>query len=157
MHQDKSYQWKTVRNAIADLEFDKGECATLSEERLKFLKMIPEGGNWRDLPENIIPIAMGGAYKSGGGKVGFYRRLSYDQPSPTVVTSPVQKATMMCHPTQDRPLSIKEYARIQQFRMIGFLLEQRLQNIVRLEMQCLSDLQKQLARRFAQLQTGTQL
>ena len=48
MHQDKSYQWKTVRNAIADLEFDKGECATLSEERLKFLKMIPEGGNWRD-------------------------------------------------------------------------------------------------------------
>ena len=115
MHQDKSYQWKTVRDAIADLEFDKGECATLSEERLKFLKMIPEGGNWRDLPKDIIPIAMGGAYKSGGGKVGFYRRLSYDQPSPTVVTSPVQTATMMCHPTQDRPLSIKEYARIQQF------------------------------------------
>lgn len=115
MHQDKSYQWKTVRDAIADLEFDKGECATLSEERLKFLKMIPEGGNWRDLPKDIIPIAMGGAYKSGGGKVGFYRRLSYNQPSPTVVTSPVQKATMMCHPTQDRPLSIKEYARIQQF------------------------------------------
>ena len=115
MHQDKTYQWKTVRDAIADLEFDKGECATLSEERLKFLKMVPEGGNWRDLPKDIIPIAMGGAYKSGGGKVGFYRRLSYDQPSPTVVTSPVQKATMMCHPTQDRPLSIKEYARIQQF------------------------------------------
>ena len=77
--------------------------------------MVPEGGNWRDLPEDIIPIAMGGAYKSGGGKVGFYRRLSYDQPSPTVVTSPVQKATMMCHPTQNRPLSVKEYARIQQF------------------------------------------
>ena len=115
MHQDKAYQWKTVRDAIADLEFDKGECATLSEERLKFLKMVPEGGNWRDLPKDIIPIAMGGAYKSGGGKVGFYRRLSYDQPSPTVVTSPVQKATMMCHPTQNRPLSIKEYARIQQF------------------------------------------
>lgn len=48
-------------------------------------------------------------------KLDFYRRLSYDQPSPTVVTSPVQKATMMCHPTQDRPLSVKEYARIQQF------------------------------------------
>lgn len=115
MHQDKSYQWKTVRDAIADLELDKGECAALSEERLKFLKMVPEGGNWRDLPKDIIPIAMGGAYQSGGGKVGFYRRISYDQPSPTVVTSPVQKATMMCHPTQDRPLSIKEYARIQQF------------------------------------------
>lgn len=115
MHQNKEYQWKTVRCVIEDLEFDHGECATLSEERLKFLKMVPEGGNWRDLPEDMIPVAMGGAYKSGGGKVGFYRRLSYDQPSPTVVTSPVQKATMMCHPTQNRPLSVKEYARIQQF------------------------------------------
>lgn len=115
MHQNKEYQWQTVRSAIEDLEEDNGECAAFSEERLKFLKLIPEGGNWRDLPKDVIPIAMGGAYKSGGGKVGFYRRLSYDQPSPTVVTSPVQKATMMCHPTQDRPLSVKEYARIQQF------------------------------------------
>ena len=115
MHQNQEYQWKSVRSVIEDLEFDSGECATLSDERLKFLKMVPEGGNWRDLPEDIIPIAMGGAYTSGGVKVGFYRRLSYDQPSPTVVTSPVQKATMMCHPTQNRPLSVKEYARIQQF------------------------------------------
>ena len=115
MHQNQEYQWQSVRSVIEDLEFDSGECATLSDERLKFLKMVPEGGNWRDLPEDIIPIAMGGAYTSGGGKVGFYRRLSYDQPSPTVVTSPVQKATMMCHPTQNRPLSVKEYARIQQF------------------------------------------
>jgi len=115
MHQNREYQWQTVRSVIEDLEFDDRECAVLSEERLKFLKMVPEGGNWRDLPKDMIPIAMGGAYQSGGGKVGFYRRLSYDQPSPTVVTSPVQKATMMCHPTQDRPLSVKEYARIQQF------------------------------------------
>ena len=115
MHQNKEYQWQTVRAAIGELEADDGECAAFSEERLKFLKMVPEGGNWRDLPKDVIPVAMGGAYKSGGGKVGFYRRLSYDQPSPTVVTSPVQKATMMCHPTQDRPLSVKEYARIQQF------------------------------------------
>ena len=115
MHQNKEYQWQTVRSAIEDLEGENGECASFSRERLMFLKMVPEGGNWKDLPKDIIPIAMGGAYKSGGGKVGFYRRLSYDQPSPTVVTSPVQKATMMCHPTQDRPLSVKEYARIQQF------------------------------------------
>ena len=115
MHQNKEYQWQTVRSVIEDLEEDNEECAAFSEERLKFLKMVPEGGNWRDLPKDVMPIAMGGAYKSGGGKVGFYRRLSYDQPSPTVVTSPVQKATMMCHPTKDRPLSVKEYARIQQF------------------------------------------
>lgn len=115
MHQDAEYRWKTVGDAIKDLEESVDECAAFSADRTKFLHMIPEGGNWRDLPKEVIPIAMGGAYESGGGKVGFYRRLSYKQPAPTVVTSPVQKATMMCHPVKDRPLSIKEYARIQQF------------------------------------------
>ncbi|MCI6593331.1 MAG: DNA cytosine methyltransferase [Treponema sp.] len=115
MHQNKEMLWKTTGDAIKDLENNPGECASFSDERLKYLRMVPEGGNWKDLPKDILEKAMGGAYSSGGGKVGFYRRLSYSQPSPTVVTSPVQKATMMCHPTQDRPLSIKEYARLQQF------------------------------------------
>lgn len=115
MHQNSEYRWKTVGEIIKDLENNPGEYTPLSGERKKYIHMIPEGGNWRDLPEKIIPIAMGGAYQSGGGKVGFYRRLSYHQPAPTITTSPAQKATMLCHPTQDRPLSIKEYARIQQF------------------------------------------
>ena len=115
MHQDQNYRWKTLGETIKDLEFDCGECAAFSKDRLAFLNLIPEGGNWRDLPTGIKKQAMGGAYESGGGKVGFYRRLSYKQPSPTLVTSPVQKATMMCHPTQNRPLSLHEYIRIQQF------------------------------------------
>lgn len=115
MHQDASYRWHTLFDCIRDLEHDCGECAVFSSDRLSFLQLVPEGGDWRDLPDSIKQEAMGGAYASGGGKVGFYRRLSYNQPSPTLVTSPVQKATMMCHPTQDRPLSVREYARIQQF------------------------------------------
>ncbi len=115
IHQKPEYRWKTLGSAIQDLENNPGEYEDFSQERKKYLAMIPEGGNWRDLPESLIPEAMGGAYHSGGGKVGFYRRLSYSQPSPTVVTSPVQKATMMCHPTKLRPLSLREYARIQQF------------------------------------------
>ncbi len=114
-HQEPVYRWRTLRDAIQDLERDWGECAAFSKDRLAYLRLVPEGGNWRDLPEDVRAEAMGGAYGSGGGKVGFYRRLSYSQPAPTLVTSPVQKATMMCHPTQDRPLSIREYARIQQF------------------------------------------
>lgn len=115
MHQNPAYRWVTLGDAIRDLENANAECASFSESRLHFLRMVPEGGNWRDLPEDVVQEAMGGAFVSGGGKVGFYRRLSYSQPSPTVVTSPVQKATMMCHPTKDRPLSVAEYARIQQF------------------------------------------
>ena len=115
VHQNPDYRWRTLGDTIRDLENDAGDCAEFSEARLKYLRMVPEGGNWRNLPESVVEEAMGGAYHSGGGKVGFYRRLSYSQPSPTVVTSPVQKATMMCHPTKDRPLSVAEYARIQQF------------------------------------------
>lgn len=115
VHQNSNYRWRTLGDTIRDLENVEGECGAFSESRLKYLKMIPEGGNWKNLPEEIMREAMGGAFHSGGGKVGFYRRLSYSQPSPTVVTSPVQKATMMCHPTKDRPLSVAEYARIQQF------------------------------------------
>ena len=115
IHQNEEYRWQTLGQAIKDLEDHPGECAAFSENRLKYLRMVPEGGNWKSLPPDVIKEAMGGAYESGGGKVGFYRRLSYSQPRPTVVTSPVQKATMMCHPTKDRPLSVAEYARIQQF------------------------------------------
>ncbi len=115
MHQNPNYRWQTVGDAIRDLENNPGDFTALSGDRKKYIQMVPEGGNWRNLPDDIIPIAMGGAYESGGGKVGFYRRLSYSQPSPTITTSPAQKATMLCHPRQDRPLSVKEYARIQQF------------------------------------------
>lgn len=115
VHQDPAYRWKTLYEAIGDLEDTPGPCGSFSPERLRYLRQVPSGGNWRDLPENIKPLAMGGAFNSGGGKVGFYRRLDYDQPAPTLVTSPVQKATMLCHPVKDRPLSVREYARIQQF------------------------------------------
>lgn len=115
VHQNQTYRWCTLGDTIRDLEDADGECASFSNVRLDYLRMVPEGGNWKDLPDDVVQEAMGGAFASGGGKAGFYRRLSYSQPSPTVVTSPVQKATMMCHPTKDRPLSVAEYARIQQF------------------------------------------
>ena len=115
VHQNEKYKWQSLSSAIRDIEDEPGICESFSQERLKYLRLVPEGGNWRNLPKKMIEEAMGGAYRSGGGKVGFYRRLSYSEPCPTLVTSPVQKATMMCHPVKDRPLSIKEYARIQQF------------------------------------------
>jgi len=115
VHQDPRCRWVPLRAAILDLEDYPGPCAAFSEERLKYLRLVPAGGHWRSLPPDMLPTAMGGAFKASGGKIGFFRRLSYDEPAPTLVTSPVQKATMLCHPTKDRPLSVREYARIQQF------------------------------------------
>ena len=114
-HQDPNRRWKVLNETIKDLEDNPGNYTELPNERLKYLKMVPEGGNWKNLPEDIQEAAMGGAYKSGGGKVGFYRRLSYKEPAPTITTAPAQKATLLGHPTKDRVLSVKEYARIQQF------------------------------------------
>lgn len=114
LHQNPEMRWKTLWDAIGNLE-DIGKHSNFSERVTKYLKRVPEGGNWRSLPPNIAKDAMGGAFESGGGKVGFYRRLNFSEPSPTLVTSPVQKATMLCHPRELRPLSVVEYARIQQF------------------------------------------
>ncbi|GGA49304.1 DNA cytosine methyltransferase [Paenibacillus physcomitrellae] len=114
-HQDPDYRWMTLGQAIRDIEDEPGICGSFSKDRVDILKHVPMGGNWRSLPVELQLKAMGGAYKSGGGKTGFFRRLDYNQPSPTLLTSPVQKATLLCHPTKDRPLSVREYARIQQF------------------------------------------
>lgn len=124
LHQHPQLRWRTLREAIGDLEGSSMPCAKFSPRVRKYLAMVPEGGNWRSLPSSHIREAMGGAYSSGGGKSGFFRRLSYLEPSPTLVTSPVQKATMLCHPRETRPLSVKEYARIQGFPD-GWLIEGR--------------------------------
>lgn len=108
-------KWRTLRDALTGLVDLELEFIPYSESRLKYLKLLKPGQNWRDLPEELIKEAMGGAYNSGGGKVGFYRRLSWDKPSPTVTTSPHQKATDMCHPVELRPLSVRECAKIQTF------------------------------------------
>lgn len=107
--------WKTLGDALEGLEEKEPEIIPFSENRKKYLKLLKAGQNWKHLPIKILPEAMGGAYTSGGGKVGFYRRLSFDRPSPTVPTSPGQKSTCLCHPDELRPLSVREYARIQQF------------------------------------------
>ncbi len=89
---------------------------TYSVERLKYMKMIPKGGgNWRHLDNKTAKIAMGGAYNSGGGKTGYFRRIKVNEPCPTLLTSPIQKSTNIGHPFEDRPLSIEEYLEIQGF------------------------------------------
>ncbi|MBC1237299.1 DNA cytosine methyltransferase [Nostoc sp. 2RC] len=108
-------KWLTLRDALINLVDPEPEFIAYSENRLKFLRLLESGQNWRHLPEELKKEAMGGAYNSGGGKVGFYRRLSWDKPSPTITTSPHQKATDMCHPVELRSLSIRESARIQTF------------------------------------------
>jgi DNA (cytosine-5)-methyltransferase 1 len=109
-------EWATFRDAVKGLREPSMHGISFPADRLKYYKMLKAGQNWRDLPtEKIKKEAMGGSYFSGGGKTGFYRRLDPSQPSPTLVTHPAMPATDLCHPTKDRPLTVEEYKRIQQF------------------------------------------
>ena len=108
--------WRTLKEAISDLSPEKNSvCAVFPEKRLKYYRLLKSGQNWRDLPEDLQKEAMGKSYYLGGGKTGFLRRLDWNKPSPTLVTSPTMPATDLAHPDENRPLSVAEYARIQQF------------------------------------------
>ncbi|MGB8130580.1 MAG: DNA cytosine methyltransferase [Candidatus Angelobacter sp.] len=112
---DNLAMWRTVRDAIRQFQNRSGECGQFPEKRLKYFKMLKAGQNWKDLPPTVQRTAMGESWYANGGKTGFYRRLSWCKPSPTLVTRPTMPATALCHPTELRPLSVREYAAIQTF------------------------------------------
>lgn len=91
------------------------EGQTYPVKKQAVLSLVPEGGDWRNLPEEVAKEYMGGSYYLGGGKTGIARRLSLNEPSLTLTCSPAQKQTERCHPTETRPLTVREYARIQTF------------------------------------------
>ena len=108
-------KWKTLGDAFQERKFKEHNYIQFPEKRLKFYRMLKDGQYWKDLPEEYLEEAMGNKLNMGGGKTGFYRRLSLSKPSPTLVTNPTMPATDLCHPTEDRPLSVEEYACIQEF------------------------------------------
>lgn len=108
-------KWRPVREVISDLKENEQKAMKFPEKRLKYFKMLKAGQYWKHLPQKIQYEAMGEKLKLGGGKTGFFRRVGWDEPSPTLVTDPTMPATDLCHPEKDRPLSIQEYARIQEF------------------------------------------
>lgn len=103
----------TLRESIGDMPTGPGQ--KYSDSKKEILNLVPEGGNWKSLPKDLQKSYLGGAFNSGGGMTGFAKRLAWDVPAPTLMCSPAQKSTERCHPTETRPLNIREYARIQSF------------------------------------------
>lgn len=103
----------TLKDILKDVPTSEG--AKYPQSKAKVLDLVPAGGYWRDLPEDIAKDYMGKSYYSGGGRTGMARRLSWDEPSLTLTCSPAQKQTERCHPDETRPFTIREYARIQSF------------------------------------------
>lgn len=85
------------------------------QRKKEILSLVPQGGYWRNLPDDIQREYMLKSYFLGGGKTGMARRLAWDEPSLTLTCAPAQKQTERCHPEETRPLTVREYARIQTF------------------------------------------
>lgn len=103
----------SLREAIGDKPQSEGQ--QYSPSKHKIMAQVPEGGYWRDLPDNLQREYMKASYFHTGGKTGMARRLSWDEPSLTLTCNPAQKQTERCHPEETRPLNVREYARIQTF------------------------------------------
>ncbi len=103
----------TLREALKDCPKSIG--VEYSENKRKVLDLVPPGGSWADLPDDIAREYMGKSYYSGGGRRGMARRISWNEPCLALTCSPSQKQTERCHPDETRPFTVREYARIQSF------------------------------------------
>lgn len=107
--------WRTLRDVISDLKETQPEVLDFSPRKKQFLSLIPPGSNWRSLPIELQKESMGSVWYAKGGRSGWWRRLTYDLPCPTLLTMPNHASTSLCHPVETRALSVREYSRIQEF------------------------------------------
>ena len=104
----------TLRQALQEVT-ELGPVQPLSERKRSVYAQIPPGGNWRNLPEAVQASTMGKAHFATGGKSGWWRRLSWDSPTPTILGMPDHSSTALIHPEETRCLSVAECAAAQSF------------------------------------------
>lgn len=110
----KPHKYKPVLKDVL-LDCPESPGVVYKKDKYDIMKLVPEGGCWVNIPTEIAKQYMGKSYESGGGKRGILKRLDMNKPCLTLLTTPSQKQTERCHPTETRPLQTLEYARIQTF------------------------------------------
>ena len=111
---EKNKKMVVLKDVLSDVPPSIG--ASYPEHKANVMKLVPQGGCWVDLPKDIQKSYMGEkSLAAGGGKRGIARRLAMNEQCLTLTTSPCQKQTERCHPIENRPLNVREYARIQTF------------------------------------------
>lgn len=107
--------WRTLGDAIGRLTDPGDVLMDFSPRKKSFLSLVPPGSNWRSLPTELQRESMGSAWFAKGGRSGWWRRLSFELPCPTLMTMPNHASTSLCHPGEVRALTLREYAAIQEF------------------------------------------
>lgn len=113
--EDGLIPFRTLADALRGLNESEPVLMDFSPRKKRFLEYVPEGGNWRAMPIEVAKESMGRAFSAKGGRSGWWRRLSWDLPSPTITTMPNHSSTSLCHPDETRVLSIRECAAVQEF------------------------------------------
>lgn len=110
----QKHDYKPVlRDVLQDVPESVG--VPYGENKRRIFELVPPGGYWRDIDPEIAKAYMKSCWNMEGGRTGILRRLSMDEPSLTVLTSPSQKQTERCHPLEARPFTVRENARCQSF------------------------------------------
>lgn len=107
--------FRTLGDALTGLDDPAPVTMDFSPRKKHYLSMVPPGSNWRSLPQDAAKESMGRAFFAKGGRSGWWRRLSFDLPSPTIMTMPNHASTALCHPVETRALTLRECARVQEF------------------------------------------
>lgn len=108
------HKYKPVlRDVLKDVPSSLG--AQYPPHKKRLFELVPPGGYWRDIPKELAEAYMKSCWNMDGGRTGILRRMSLDEPSLAVLTSPTQKQTERCHPLEARPFTVRENARIQSF------------------------------------------
>lgn len=108
------HEYKPVLRDVL-LDCPKGPGVPYGENKRKIFELVPPGGYWRDIDPVIAKAYMKSCWDMEGGRTGILRRMSLDEPSLAVLTSPSQKQTERCHPLEARPFTVRENARCQSF------------------------------------------
>jgi DNA (cytosine-5)-methyltransferase 1 len=104
------YQERAREGADGILNHEAPKLSDINLQRMKFIK---PGGNWTDIPENLLPQGMKRARKSDHTKR--YGRVNPDGLSSTILTKCDPHWGAYFHYDQDRSFTVREAARIQSF------------------------------------------
>lgn len=109
----------TVREAFAGLpRFPRREIQhfTLprSEFALRRIRLVPEGGDIRDVARKARHLVPPSWFRTGGKIIDIWGRMRWDETAPTIRTGFLNPSRgRFLHPQEDRPISFREGARLQ--------------------------------------------
>ncbi len=90
----------------------------LSDLDLEMIKPVPQGGNWKNIPQSTVEKSQRlKKISETGGRTTLYGRIDYSKPSYTITTYFNRPGNgTYVHPIRDRVISVREAARLQSFK-----------------------------------------